>query len=241
MAISTFKRYEKKFIVPEEKAKLLLPYFEEKTRPDGYCVDGKYYTVYNIYYDNDNNDVIRHSTSKPYYKEKLRLRTYALGDENAPVFLELKKKIGKIVSKRRISMSREEYREFLATKNIPSHKQQIAEELRYYLKTNDVDPKVYIRYDRRALFGIDDPTLRITFDKNIKTRRANLNFDGDDSGRLILDENMRLLEIKFDGAMPLWIARLLSELEIYSRGFSKYGTEYHLDCMDKNKSIHGAV
>ena len=42
--------------------------------PDEYCKDGKNYSIYNIYYDTDDNQVIRHSISKPYYKEKLRLR-----------------------------------------------------------------------------------------------------------------------------------------------------------------------
>jgi hypothetical protein len=34
------------------------------------------------------------------------------------------------------------------------------------------------------------------------------------------------MEIKIPGAMPLWMSRMLSELEIYPASFSKYGACY---------------
>jgi hypothetical protein len=34
------------------------------------------------------------------------------------------------------------------------------------------------------------------------------------------------MEIKVAQSIPLWLCRLLSEYEIYSQSFSKYGTEY---------------
>ena len=62
--------------------------------PDEHCKSGKNYNIYNIYYDTDNSDVIRHSISKPYYKEKLRLRSYYIpNNSNDKVFLELKRKL----------------------------------------------------------------------------------------------------------------------------------------------------
>ena len=45
-------------------------------------------------------------------------------------------------------------------------------------------------------------------------------------GGLLIPEDQRLMEIKTLGTLPLWLVRELSALEIYSRGFSKYGTEY---------------
>lgn len=43
---------------------------------DEHSKEGVQYNIYNIYYDHDQHDVIKHSISKPYYKEKLRLRRY---------------------------------------------------------------------------------------------------------------------------------------------------------------------
>ena len=42
----------------------------------------------------------------------------------------------------------------------------------------------------------------------------------------ILPENTYLMEIKVPGAMPVWLARILSELEIRPVSFSKYGVAY---------------
>ena len=42
------------------------------------------------------------------------------------------------------------------------------------------------------------------------------------------------MEVKILGAIPLWLVGILSELEIYSTKFSKYGNEYMIYCSRKN-------
>ena len=78
MAIKSFKRFEKKFILTSEQYNKLLPILLDYMNLDKHCKIGENYNIYNIYYDTLNNDVIRHSISKPYYKEKLRLRSYTI-------------------------------------------------------------------------------------------------------------------------------------------------------------------
>ena len=76
MAITIFKRYEKKYLLDKEKYELLTERLLEYMNYDEHCLNGKDYTIYNIYYDTKDNKIIEHSLSKPYYKEKLRLRSY---------------------------------------------------------------------------------------------------------------------------------------------------------------------
>ena len=76
MAINTFKRYELKFLLNDEQYNSILPVIHQYMNPDKYCVGGKEYGIYNIYYDTDDNYLIRTSLEKPYYKEKIRLRSY---------------------------------------------------------------------------------------------------------------------------------------------------------------------
>ena len=45
-----------------------------------------------IYYDTDDNRLIRSSIEKPVYKEKLRMRSYGTPCGEDRVFLEIKKK-----------------------------------------------------------------------------------------------------------------------------------------------------
>jgi hypothetical protein len=203
--------------------------------PDKHCKDGKNYTIYNIYYDTDNNDVIRHSISKPYYKEKLRLRSYYVPEKDDDmVFLELKKKIGGIVNKRRIEIKLEEAKRFVEYKEKPKAtdyiNNQVINEIAYYLDTNDIKETIYIGYTRKAFFAKDDKDFRLTFDSKILTRRDDLLLESGYYGDDILGEGQYLMEVKILGAMPIWFVDILSELKIYNTHFSKYGREFEMLC-----------
>ena len=78
MAIKTFKRKEIKFLLNINQFNELLNTIDLYMNPDEYCVGGKEYGIFNIYYDTNDSFLIRESLSKPYYKEKLRVRTIIL-------------------------------------------------------------------------------------------------------------------------------------------------------------------
>ena len=235
MAIKSFKRFEKKFILTSEQYNKLLPILLNYMNLDKHCKVGENYNIYNIYYDTLNNDVIRHSISKPYYKEKLRLRSYNVPNSlDDKVFLELKKKINGIVNKRRVVMTLGEVYEFLENRKKPNfddyENNQVIREIEYYLSKNKVYPNVYIGYSRKALFGKDDKEFRVTFDNEITARRNDLYLTSGCFGYDILGENKYLMEVKFLGSIPLWFTKILSDLKIYNTHYSKYGTEYMMYC-----------
>ena len=103
---------------------------------------------------------------------------------------------------------------------------QVIKEIQYILKLNNLEPKLYLAYDRRAMFGKNDKGLRITFDNNIRTRRHDLRLEAGDYGQQLLEEGKFLMEVKVEKNIPLWLANLLSEYKIYKTSFSKYGKEY---------------
>ncbi len=238
MAIKSFKRYEKKFIIDKDKYDELIEVLLQYMDYDDYCKGGKDYNIYNLYYDTENDDVIRHSIFKPYYKEKLRLRSYKTPKSlDEKVFLEIKKKINGIVSKRRVVMTLAEAYDFLEIGNRPRTddyiNNQVLNEIEYYLQNNKVYPKVYISYSRKALFGKNDREFRVTFDSNIITRRENITLEAGSYGEELLEKNQYLMEVKILGAMPLWLAKELSSLEVYNTHFSKYGDEYKRYVLEK--------
>ena len=51
MAIETFQRQEIKFLLNEVQYQALTEQLEQYMNPDPYCVGGKDYGIYNIYYD----------------------------------------------------------------------------------------------------------------------------------------------------------------------------------------------
>lgn len=238
MAITTFKRYELKFMLNQDQFDALIPSISVYMDPDGHCQNGKEYTIYNIYYDTHDNHLIRHSLSKPYYKEKIRLRSYALPKSlEDEVFLELKKKIGGLVNKRRIILPLKEAYEFIRSGKCPEtiqpRYQQVAHEIEYFLSCHNVQPATYIRYKRKAFFGKEDKDFRITFDYDIRTRRTELFLEKSDCGDPLLEKGQYLMEVKISTSVPLWLSRTLSDLRIYKTHFSKYGKEYEKTCNSK--------
>lgn len=193
MAIKSFKRYEKKYLLTSEQYEKLIPRLLEYMKMDDHCVNNSY-SIYNIYYDTDDNSVIRHSISKPYYKEKLRLRSYKIPQSPSDkVFLELKKKINKIVNKRRAIITLEEAYNFLEFGERPKCTdfitEQVINEIEYYLSHTKVNPTVYIGYNRIAFFGKEDKDFRLTIDSKIITRREDLFLESGCHGTDILKPN----------------------------------------------------
>lgn len=193
MAIKSFKRYEKKYLLTGEQYEKLIPRLLEYMKMDDHCVNNSY-SIYNIYYDTDDNSVIRHSISKPYYKEKLRLRSYKIPQSPSDkVFLELKKKINKFVNKRRAIITLEEAYNFLEFGERPKCTdfitEQVINEIEYYLSHTKVNPTVYIGYNRIAFFGKEDKDFRLTIDSKIITRREDLFLESGCHGTDILKPN----------------------------------------------------
>lgn len=232
MAISTFERQEIKFMLNMEQYAALLEEIHLYMIPDKYCIGGKDYGIYNVYYDTEDDYLIRESIEKPYYKEKIRLRSYfSPAGPDDRVFLEIKKKVGGVVTKRRVTMTLSEADAYLQHRKKPVDlskysQKQIFSELDVFLSRYPVVPKQYISYQREAFFGKDDSTFRLTLDRQITERRYDLSLSQESYGSQIIAPNQRLMEVKISGAMPLWLSKKLAELKIYKISFSKYGKAY---------------
>lgn len=230
MAIEVFNRVEKKYLIHETLMNQLIREINPYVKLDAHCENNDFYTISNIYFDTDNDALIRKSIEKPVYKEKLRLRSYGVPNLDSTVFLEIKKKYNGIVNKRRVVLSLQEAYDFTLQGIIPQGhdytSRQIIKELDYFIKFYKPCPKLFLAYDRVAMFGIDNPELRITMDKSIRTRRQNLRLEKGDFGELLLSADQILMEIKSSTSIPLWLTNILTKYDIRQTSFSKYGTEY---------------
>ncbi len=231
MAIEVFNRYEKKFIISDDIYRKIKPQFEDYMEVDEFSRNGDFYTICNIYYDTKDNEIIRKSIEKPAYKEKLRLRSYGVVGPKDKVYLEIKKKFNGCVNKRRTSIKLEDAYQYLVTKKKPtlesSMNEQILNEIDFMIQRYpSLQPALFLSYERSAMFGIENKNFRITFDRNILTRRYDLGLHFGLYGEFLLPKDQWIMEVKIDKAAPLWFAELLSRYKIYPTSFSKYGTEY---------------
>ncbi len=222
MANEVFRRKEIKYILTQEQYKSLLHVINNHIEKD------KYYksTICNIYYDTSNYDLIRHSLDKPTYKEKVRLRSYEVPKLDSNVFLEIKKKYAGIVGKRRIEIKLKDFYDYLKTGELNNSNEQIKKEIDYCFKLYNLEPKLFLAYDRLSYYDKDDINFRITFDTNIRSREDNLRLEKGDKGKLYFDDDLIVMETKALNAYPMWFVKALSELKLYPGSFSKYGSIY---------------
>ena len=213
-----FKRYELKFLISSLQYTNLLSSLLKRMNTNEYSNT----LICNIYYDTPDFYLIRKSLEKPIYKEKLRLRSYDIPSKNSNVFLELKKKYNSVVYKRRTVCSLNEVDNILNGTN----KTQIEKEISYFYQYyKDLEPRMFLSYHRFSLFGIDNPSLRITFDTDITYRDYDLDLTKGTYGNKLIKDQI-LMEIKTDTTLPLWLSQLLTENKIYQSSFSKYGQAY---------------
>lgn len=217
-----FKRYEIKFMLSAEQAEKLKEMMRDYMRGDRFGLS----TVCSLYYDTPFFLLARRSIEKPFYKEKVRLRSYGVIGSDGTAFAEIKKKCDSVVYKRREVMSEEIATACLCGK-APFPDTQIGRELAFCVQRYEgLAPAAFISYRREAFCGRDDKSLRMTFDRDICWRDYDLTLKNGVYGTRLIGADKVLLEVKTTGAMPLWLVRFLSENKIYKTSFSKYGLAY---------------
>ena len=219
-----FKRYEKKYLLDRDQYVAFREAIEPYMEVDAYGLS----LIQNIYYDTPDFRLIRASIDKPLYKEKLRVRTYGECDDEHNSFVEIKKKFNGVVYKRRIDMTYAQAMAYTKDGAPPPKESQISREIDWFFKFyHPLAPAMYISYERVAMASKGDGgTLRLTFDRNITYRTYDLDLRKGSYGDKILDPDTFLLEIKIPGTMPLWMVRILEELDLHPVSISKYGTAY---------------
>ena len=221
--MNVFQRRELKFLLNEDQCAIVQEALHNRMTPDAYGLN----TICNLYYDTPDYRLIRHSLSHPVYKEKIRLRSYGMAKPDADVFLELKKKYKGVVYKRRVKVTEPEATAFMNKHGPLRQQNQISREIQYFRDFyQTLSPRVYLCYDREAWYDPVDSGFRMTLDRNVRYRTTDLSLTSPFGGRTILEPGQTLLEVKAEGAVPLWLVELLTREQIYKQSFSKYGRAY---------------
>lgn len=227
-----FDRIEKKYLITKAEKNKILKVIKNYMKEDNYF----HSEVLNLYFDNDNYDLITQSIDWGDFKEKLRARSYGGYDR---VFLEIKTKLrmkeNNVGYKRRVMITHRDFEELikkktnleeLSKRSVETENDlQIAREADYLISHFNLVPKILVMYDRESYKG--DDGLRITFDENLKYRDKDLSFFKGKHDKIYFKggENI-IMEIKAHSALPLWLVKVLSDNKIYPEQFSKIGKIY---------------
>ena len=239
-------RLEYKYIVPTHKMEnlreLLLPFVEYD--PYSNIDESGEYTVKSIYLDSKKFKDYQDKCDGIYKRKKIRIRGYNSITHDSKMFLEIKKKIGTHIYKNRSHIRFSELKGFLENKSLDSieSKKDIsdAEKFLYYYVKGSLNPITLVTYEREAFFSKFDKSLRITFDKNIRYKKAEncdiLFSEHSDT----IKSDFFVLEIKFTKGFPDWLQKILQSLDLKRGSFSKYTTSVDeiINITSDSNSLH---
>ena len=227
-------RLEYKFLIPSER----LDELRDSIRPfvfideyaDREC--NKEYTVKSIYYDTMRLDDYRDKLAGIKIRKKLRIRGYNLGNSESTVYLEIKRKYENHIYKNRapllfgnldLLLKTADYEKYLLKKKNFLDAKNDASKFFYLLKTKNYSPIVLVTYDREAFYSKHDSTLRITFDKNLRSKPfPKISELYDDTALKYLMPGNFILELKFFNGFPTWLQKIVRKFELSRRAISKY-------------------
>ena len=238
MAIEIFSRKEQKYLITRRQHEELVERIGPKMRNDKNGVNGRY-SVTSLYFDNDEKEIYFETKNKLKYRQKLRLRVYDDADLNSTAFFEVKQKHKQVVNKRRMLLPLGEAYRYLeengkaGLEHYQTSNSQVMKEIDYFRKFYKLRPEMVVSYSRHALHGIEDAELRITFDFDLRCRKEDLHIEHGPYGEHFIDPNLVVLEVKVDHAVPLWLARILQDLNCEQRSASKFCTSMELLSSDE--------
>ena len=229
---SDIDRYEIKYLISDELAAQIRAHISPYTEADPYAAErpDQQYTVRSIYFDTSGFDFYYDKIDGLKIRKKLRLRVYNEFAEDAPAFLEIKRRYGRVVAKERTVLPLREAVPILVDRSMPDltleqsfNGKKVIGRFFYNLISKDLRPTALITYEREAFVGRMDDRVRVTLDKNVRSCMfPGLNQLFDDNDLRSFTDGRIILEMKFDGYMPKWFRNVVSRLGLRAQSVSKY-------------------
>lgn len=227
-------RFEFKYLVPDEYRDGIRSDIHPFVNIDKYADERieHEYTVKSIYFDSPNMDCYHGKVAGVRVRKKFRIRGYNETRENDIVFLEIKRKYENSIAKNRAPLYYRDILNLFKTYDIDRYilslnnngrEKDDARRFFYYMRRKKLNPTVMTIYDREAFFGKFDPSLRITFDKNLRSAPGTFvtGFNVRCHPRPVLPGSF-IFELKFHGYLPNWVTQLINRYQMPRLALSKY-------------------
>ncbi len=180
------------------------------------------YAVRSLYFDTVFDDFLYEKISGVGDRKKYRLRIYNFSDKQ--IKLECKSKYGNLISKKTLGIPRDLAEQIMACD--PTGLEETGETLLHdiyrEMKNRLLKPVVIVDYVREAYIHPAEE-VRITFDKQLHTGLFKTNlFDRYLPTMPAMDNNLIVLEVKFNRVLPDYLQSVLSGAFAERMAVSKY-------------------
>jgi len=225
-----FQRFEFKYILDIEQYHDICTQIQKYMVLDPEAEQGVgSYEVASLYFDSPMFYAYWEKIDGARKRKKMRIRTYRSGNKVADYsFFEIKRKFDAVVLKDRVFLDDLSYRSLIQSGSMvgtPVAKKNngVVEEYEYERKLRYLEPKVLVLYKRDPYLGKYNDRVRVTFDYNIKARRAEELFIDFNSPEFTDVSGYKvIMEVKFNDRLPPYIASIIREYSLERVPYSKY-------------------
>ncbi|HEX8546827.1 MAG TPA: polyphosphate polymerase domain-containing protein [Cytophagaceae bacterium] len=231
-------RYERKYYVRntiiDGLRKRLIPFVDPDSHANPSTNGLPQYTVRSIYYDSPVMEYYHEKMDGLENRSKYRIRVYDDYKPGEILFVEIKRKLGNRIKKHRSTILVDDIQMLLNTgeaerfvirdKNYEEGLKDANKFLFHYYK-HSLRPVNLVTYDREAYHGKFDHGVRITLDKNVRTKvYPHLDELYNESHLKAVTSNHFILEIKYFNIIPSWATSIVEEFGLSHEAISKYST-----------------
>lgn len=245
-------RSEIKYLVPDglvsDLRRVIAPMVQPDKYAEGYLETG--YTVRSVYLDTARFRYYHEKMDGIKNRKKLRIRAY--NSSRDITFLEIKRKVESRIKKDRAALAFEHLPALFSNSSLTNLEAMLtkpaslssARNFLYHYHKDNLQPVNLVVYEREAFEGRIDPTLRITFDRNLRSRLS------PDISWLFSEEDMKqvlpghfILEIKYNYSFPSWLTPVLASFKLQKQALSKYcmSLELCMGSLEKGRLVQNHV
>ncbi len=240
-------RHEAKYVIPRGLVAEIREFIRPFCEPDPHCSgDPPEYVITTLQLDSPTMALHYAKENEAVNRFKLRVRTYGDPVGNAPVFMEVKRKIrGTIVKSRTMVPFDAWNRGLVMNPMVDLHFKSPKEELGFLefkrlVMEIGARPAVLVRYTRESYFGKYEHYARVTFDRRLLYQPTTSWDSWGRGGRWIpmdsiLAQNKQfafsgfVLELKTLSDAPQWMVDLVMHFGLARTGNCKYSTAVWLE------------
>lgn len=247
-------RFENKYFVPfallPRLRQAILPYMELDVHVEH--KESFQYSVRSIYFDSGGFDYYHDKVQGIGNRDKVRIRAYHENTDESIAFLEIKRKYSVPLTKYRVPFkaidilnlfgSRESEDYILGNGREYPDTQENYKRFFYYIYKNNLKPMILVVFEREPYNCKFDKSVRITFDKNLRSYPyPTLEEIFKERGLIESFEGHFIMEVKFSHTFPFWMRPIISKFNLKTEAISKYVTSVDTHRMLTDNSRYYAV
>ena len=215
-------RHELKYFIHPAEVEALRARLRPVLKMDSHCRGGKPYVIRSLYFDDIDDSAYFDKQAGVMNRDKYRIRIYRYSD--AEIFLERKRKLGDLIQKFSVQITRRLCEQIIAgdPRGLYKANNPLLKDAYVQMRTRLLRPSVIVDYEREAYLH-PAQNVRITFDLKLRSGLSSFDLFNPNLATVCPhDENTEILEIKFDNYLPDYIGALMAGTRAERSAISKY-------------------